>query len=92
MYSLFKKAGSKKSTLAAQKDGPAKTVVKKQPTKTAAELAAEKARQRIQAEKVKEMAKKTHKERVAEFNEYLSKLSEHHDIPKVPLATEFMAH
>lgn len=62
-------------------------MVKRQPSKTAAELAAEKARQRIQAKKVKEMAKKTHKERVAEFNDYLSKLSEHHDIPKVPIYT-----
>jgi protein FAM32A len=29
------------------------------------------------------LASKSHKEKVAEFNEYLGKLSEHHDIPKV---------
>lgn len=57
--------------------------VVKKPSKTAAELAAEKARQKIQAGKIKELAKKSHKERVAGYNEYLSKLSEHHDIPKV---------
>lgn len=51
--------------------------------KTATELAAEKARQRIHAERLKEQAKKSHKDRVSEFNEKLAKLSEHHDIPKV---------
>ncbi len=46
-------------------------------------MAAEKARKRIQAEKIKEQAKKSHKERVAEYNDYLANLSEHHDIPRV---------
>mmetsp|Transcript_67696 Transcript_67696/g.214275 ORF Transcript_67696/g.214275 Transcript_67696/m.214275 type:complete len:115 (+) Transcript_67696:194-538(+) len=32
---------------------------------------------------IKKMAGKTHREKVAEFNEYLSKLTEHYDIPKV---------
>jgi protein FAM32A len=32
---------------------------------------------------IKEMASKSHKDKVREFNEKLSKLSEHHDIPKV---------
>jgi hypothetical protein len=58
-------------------------VVKVTSKKTATELAAEKARQRIHAERLKEQAKKSHKDRVTEFNEKLAKLSEHHDIPKV---------
>lgn len=52
-------------------------------TKTKAEMAWEK----VQAEKrKKELATsrpKTHKEKVAEFNDKLSKLSDHYDIPKV---------
>lgn len=32
---------------------------------------------------IKDMASKSHKDKVREFNEKLSKLSEHHDIPKV---------
>lgn len=51
----------------------------KQPQKTASERAFEEAQERKLAEQVK----KSHKERVAELNEKLSKLSEHHDIPKV---------
>ena len=35
------------------------------------------------AEKVAKLAGKTHKDRVAEFNNHLESLSEHHDIPKV---------
>lgn len=34
-------------------------------------------------EKAEKIALKSHKERVAEFNSYLERLSEHHDIPKV---------
>lgn len=51
--------------------------------KTAAELAFEAAQKRKQAEVLPELAKKSHKDKVAEYNEYLGKLSEHHDIPKV---------
>ena len=29
------------------------------------------------------MASKSHRDRVREFNEYLTNLTEHHDIPKV---------
>ena len=32
---------------------------------------------------IAKMAAKTHREKVQEFNVYLSKLSEHHDIPRV---------
>ena len=32
---------------------------------------------------IEDMASKSHKDKVREFNEKLSKLSEHHDIPKV---------
>ena len=60
---------------------PAALVIPKQ--KTAAELAFEAAQKRKQAEVLPELARKSHKEKVSEFNEYLGKLSEHHDIPKV---------
>ncbi len=59
------------------------SVIKKSRNKTAAEIAFEKAHSKKQAEKLSQLAKKSHKEKVAEFNEYLGKLSEHHDIPKV---------
>ena len=34
-------------------------------------------------QRVAKLAKKTHKDRVNEFNAHLESLSEHHDIPKV---------
>lgn len=34
-------------------------------------------------QRVAKLAKKTHKDRVADFNKHLESLSEHHDIPKV---------
>ena len=36
-----------------------------------------------EADRVRKHADKSHRQRVAEFNTYLSKLTEHHDIPKV---------
>jgi protein FAM32A len=42
--------------------------------------------ERVAAEEkrtIAKMAAKTHREKVQEFNLYLSKLSEHHDIPRV---------
>lgn len=51
--------------------------------KTPAQLAFEAAQMKKQREKLPILAAKSHKEKVAEFNEYLGKLSEHHDIPKV---------
>jgi protein FAM32A len=51
--------------------------------KTSAQLAFEAAQKKKQQEKLPLLASKSHKEKVAEFNEYLGKLSEHHDIPKV---------
>jgi protein FAM32A len=36
-----------------------------------------------ESEKVKKLAAKSHREKVKDFNEYLEKLTEHHDIPKV---------
>eukprot|EP00053_Salpingoeca_punica_P017942 m.173939 g.173939 ORF g.173939 m.173939 type:complete len:119 (-) comp17324_c3_seq2:220-576(-) len=48
---------------------------------------AERAFARVQAERealrIHKKAQKSHKEKVAELNSYLEKLSEHHDIPKV---------
>ena len=56
----------------------------KEETRTKAELAYEAHYKRArEAQMIKEMASKSHKDKVREFNEKLSKLSEHHDIPKV---------
>jgi protein FAM32A len=74
---------SKVVTKQARPTASTEAKVTKPTTKTKAELAAEKARQKIQGERLKDLAKKSHKDRVTEFNDYLSKLSEHHDIPKV---------
>ncbi|KAI8898068.1 hypothetical protein BC833DRAFT_591139 [Globomyces pollinis-pini] len=52
-------------------------------TKTAAELKFLEVKQKRLNEKVEKLAEKSHKERVNEFNTYLSKLSEHNDIPRV---------
>ncbi|KAJ3191980.1 hypothetical protein HK101_007209 [Irineochytrium annulatum] len=52
-------------------------------TMTPAEFKFEEIRRKRQKEKAAKMAEKSHKDRVAEFNNYLDKLSEHHDIPKV---------
>jgi hypothetical protein len=43
------------------------------------------------ADRVKKMAGKTHKDRVHEFNSKLEALSEHHDIPKVNIPSNFSA-
>lgn len=37
----------------------------------------------IKARQMKKMAGKSHRERIKDFNEYLSKLSEHHDLFKI---------
>ena len=52
-------------------------------SKTPSQLAFEAAQQKKQKQKLPLLASKSHKEKVAEFNEYLGKLSEHHDIPRV---------
>ncbi|KAI9219532.1 hypothetical protein BC828DRAFT_349275, partial [Blastocladiella britannica] len=36
-----------------------------------------------QKERIEKLAAKSHKEKVDEYNKYLSSLSEHHDIPRV---------
>lgn len=52
--------------------------------RTAAERAYDAAYRRSRERKmIEDMASKSHKDKVREFNEKLSKLSEHHDIPKV---------
>ncbi|CDO72957.1 hypothetical protein BN946_scf185007.g11 [Trametes cinnabarina] len=51
--------------------------------KTAAERRFEEIQKKRLAEKVAKLARKTHKDRVNEFNSKLEALSEHHDIPKV---------
>lgn len=38
---------------------------------------------KLEEERLRKLAAKSHRERVKEFNDHLSNLSEHHDIPKV---------
>ena len=51
--------------------------------RTAAEKRYDEQMEKNQAKIVEKMASKSHRDKVRDFNEYLSKLSEHHDIPKV---------
>ncbi|KAI9320194.1 hypothetical protein BX666DRAFT_1382944 [Dichotomocladium elegans] len=51
--------------------------------KTEAEKKFEEAQRKRQLERVAKAATKSHKEKVAEFNNKLEQLSEHYDIPKV---------
>lgn len=39
--------------------------------------------EKIDLRRMAEMASKSHRDRIHEFNQYLGNLSEHHDIPKV---------
>ncbi|KAE8373257.1 hypothetical protein BDV26DRAFT_272419 [Aspergillus bertholletiae] len=51
--------------------------------KTEAERKYEEVRKKRLQERLKRDGVKTHKERVEELNKYLSRLSEHHDMPKI---------
>ncbi|KNG89638.1 hypothetical protein ANOM_002384 [Aspergillus nomiae NRRL 13137] len=51
--------------------------------KTEAERKYEEMRKKRLQERLKREGVKTHKERVEELNKYLSRLSEHHDMPKI---------
>lgn len=39
--------------------------------------------QKIELQRLAKIAKKSHRDRIQEFNQYLANLSEHYDIPKV---------
>ncbi|KAJ3105648.1 hypothetical protein HDU97_007855 [Phlyctochytrium planicorne] len=82
-----KKKKTTKETIEKAIDTPTSTSTssstKSGPKMTPAELRFEEIRRKRQEEKAAKMAQKSHKERVAEFNNYLENLSEHHDIPKV---------
>ncbi|KZO95986.1 DUF1754-domain-containing protein [Calocera viscosa TUFC12733] len=67
----------------ADADAPTREKKKRDDNKTEAERRFEERQRRMLERKVEQMAKKTHKDRVHEFNAKLETLSEHHDIPKV---------
>ncbi|KAK9895939.1 DUF1754-domain-containing protein [Cystobasidium minutum MCA 4210] len=50
---------------------------------TESERRYEEVRRKRLAEKVRKEAKKSHKDRVQEFNDKLERLSEHHDLPRI---------
>lgn len=77
--SVSANASVSKPTNTASLKNPVKLVTQKTP----AQQAFEAAHQKKQQEKLPSLAAKSHKEKVAQFNDYLGKLSEHHDIPKV---------
>lgn len=52
-------------------------------TRTAAERRHDEMLAKREAETIAKLATKSHKERIKEMNDYLSKLSEHYDIPRV---------
>ncbi|KAI8815180.1 hypothetical protein BJ742DRAFT_782649 [Cladochytrium replicatum] len=61
-------------------------VITKKPSthrKTPAEIKFEEASRKRRAEMIAKIASKSHKERVAEYNEKLEQMSEHHDLPKI---------
>ncbi|KAI8834699.1 hypothetical protein BC829DRAFT_406955 [Chytridium lagenaria] len=86
-FGVQKKKKSKKSKESIEKalEAPPekKEVQSSGRTLTPAELRFEETRKKRQEEKAAKIAQKSHKERVADFNNYLASLSEHHDIPKV---------
>ncbi len=52
-------------------------------TRTDAQRRHDEAMAAREAARIRELAAKSHRERVAEFNDKLAAMSEHHDIPKV---------
>ncbi|GAA6046331.1 hypothetical protein JCM3770_004867 [Rhodotorula araucariae] len=89
-----KKKKKKKSTSSkkARDEEPAAAERSESPTaggsnaaagKTEAQRKFEEVQRKRLLDKAAKAAVKSHKDRVAEFNEYLERLSEHHDIPRV---------
>mmetsp|Transcript_36224 Transcript_36224/g.61097 ORF Transcript_36224/g.61097 Transcript_36224/m.61097 type:complete len:114 (+) Transcript_36224:290-631(+) len=52
-------------------------------TRTKAEKRYDEQMRTVDEKRMKEDAKKTHRERVKDFNDHLGRMSEHNDIPKV---------
>ncbi|NP_001351238.1 uncharacterized protein LOC103653892 [Zea mays] len=50
---------------------------------TPAERRYMKQKQKIDMQKIAKVANKSHKDRMQDFNQYLAKLSDHYDVPKV---------
>lgn len=83
-----KKKGEKERSPAAEQlkrnlEGYSLEGMQPEDRRTDAEKKAEERRRKLEAERLKKLAGKSHKDKVREFNDHLSKLSEHHDIPKV---------
>ncbi|QIW96516.1 hypothetical protein AMS68_002034 [Peltaster fructicola] len=51
--------------------------------KTEAQLQHEERRRKMEDDRARREGAKSHKEKVEELNKYLSKLSEHHDMPRI---------
>lgn len=51
--------------------------------RTEAEKRFEQRQMQLEQDRLKKLASKSHRDRVKDFNDYLSNLSEHHDIPRV---------
>ncbi|KAL4915939.1 hypothetical protein BDW62DRAFT_203243 [Aspergillus aurantiobrunneus] len=70
-------------TLQGEEDGSVTTPQTHTSSKTEAEKRHEEMRRKRAKERLKREGAKTHKERVEDLNKYLSRLSEHHDMPKI---------
>ncbi|KAJ5204593.1 uncharacterized protein N7498_005472 [Penicillium cinerascens] len=65
-------------TKSPQEDAPEGSAAKTEAERKYEEIRRKRLHERLQKEGIK-----THKERVEELNKYLSRLSEHHDMPKI---------
>lgn len=81
--SLKLKGTTKKKKKIKQAANPTSAETSSLPIKTEAQLRFEERERKASERRIEQLAKKTHKERVKELNEYLGKMSEHHDIPRV---------
>ncbi|XP_046844106.1 protein FAM32A-like isoform X1 [Xenia sp. Carnegie-2017] len=61
----------------------AQNISKSNDRRTPAQIAFDRVKEKRSADRILAKASQSHKERVAEFNERLDKLTEHYDIPKV---------
>lgn len=78
-----KKSETSGNQLVETHDGSFVPPVEDQDRRTPAEKKFEEKSVKREVQKAKTQVLKSHREKVKEFNEYLARLTEHHDIPKV---------
>ncbi|XP_028403852.1 protein FAM32A-like [Dendronephthya gigantea] len=78
-----KKEKAKNIDVPRQDDKASEMISKPKDKRTPAQIAFHRIQEKRAADRILSKASQSHKERVAEFNERLDKLTEHYDIPKV---------